>query len=85
MKTFEQCCDEVAKKRNMKDRKDYAADCECGNVDPEITEEFYTEAAELYREEGIKEAVKLARECYNESIGNHKRYTEQEIFEKLKL
>lgn len=70
MKTFEQCCNEVAKKHFPN-----------GNWEKEgvekITEYFHfeawQEAAELYREEGIKEKEdewKWKFEKYQEEIGN---------------
>lgn len=80
-KTFPECCDEVAKKYNLGSwSKAY--------YDRTWVADYQLEAAELYRDEGIKEAIKLAREVAGiDKIEEEPifQYTEQEILEKLKV
>ena len=85
MKTFEQCCDEVAKKYGFKN----------GLVDTHKISigRFYEEAAELYADEvkkefareKVKEAIRLSRLNYDPNWSHTDGFTEQEILEKLGL
>lgn len=81
MKTFEQCCDEVAKKKFGK------------KLPENWIETVVTEAAELYAnefaKEKVEEAVGLSREVIPgapklEMDYDGLRYTKQEILDKLK-
>ncbi len=88
MKTWNQCCEEVANKRGFSFAQNLFV-----LANPKDIEQATKEAAELYREEGIKEAVKLARErvakdhnSFANFVGSQlEKYTESEILEKLKL
>lgn len=83
MKTFEQCCDEVMNKHNCNDFASLMIRYSSSESILKITKEI----AQLWRDEGIREAVKLAREQdYSIGLGELTfKYTEQEIINKLKI
>ena len=59
-KNFEQCCDEVAKNHGYKNWSEFYEFCFDEQTAVPL-EESMEEAAQLFREEGIREAVKLSR------------------------
>lgn len=72
-KNFEQCCDEVAKEIYSQPEKF------CVELQLKLEPEEYIllqKAAQLFREEGVREAIKLAREGWLP-------LTESEIIDKL--
>lgn len=91
MKTFEQCCDEVAKRKNYDDWLNVilVADISWFVRYEKEASEFY---ANEFAREKVKEAIDLARTIENCSDGikydaefSDCKYTKQEILEKLKL
>lgn len=81
MKTYLQCCDEVAKKYDWADNEFIQTIINEGN---DLDVKIFKEATILFAKEKVKETVKLARQGWEqkELLDD---YTEQEILEKLKL
>jgi len=80
-KTWQECCDEVAKKNGYESW--YELTSKLGFIGSRKLNLYEQEAAILWRDDGIREAVRLAREYERKGMFMKWQCTEQEIIEQL--